>query len=53
LAIIGRDQAELRRRAAAAAEIAADQSWDDVGRAYLGIFRQQAEFVAFQQKYGG
>lgn len=53
LAAIGRDQPELRRRAEAAAKVMPDDSWDDVGRTYLGIFRQQAEFVTFQEKYGG
>jgi glycosyltransferase involved in cell wall biosynthesis len=53
LAELGRDHAALRQRAQEAAPAIEDGSWDDVGRSYREIFRQQAEFAAFHERYGG
>jgi len=50
---LGRDNEALRRRAVDVAGRIEDESWNDVGRRYREIFRKQAEFVAFQDKYGG
>jgi hypothetical protein len=49
----GRDQPALAARAREAAKNIHDDSWNDVGRRYRELFRQQAEFAAFHEKYGG
>jgi glycosyltransferase involved in cell wall biosynthesis len=53
LADLGRDQVVLAKRAQEAAERLHDASWNEVGRRYREILRQQAEFAAFREKYGG
>lgn len=52
LAELGRDADGLKLRAEQAAARIQDDSWNDVGRRYREIFRRQAEFAAFQEKYG-
>jgi len=52
LAELGRDADKLKQQAVRAAAEIRDESWNDVGRRYREIFRQQAEFAAFQERYG-
>jgi len=49
----GRDWPALAKRARDAAGHIQDDSWNDVGRRYREIFRGQAEFAAFHEKYRG
>jgi glycosyltransferase involved in cell wall biosynthesis len=53
LAEFGRDQPKLAVQAREAAKHIHDDSWNDVGRRYRELFRQQAEFAAMHEKYGG
>ncbi len=50
---LGRDREGLMARASQAVAAIEDGSWDEVGRSYREIFRQQAEFAAFHAHYGG
>jgi len=53
LVSLSRDEARLRAAAQAAVPGIADDSWDEVGRRYAALFRQQAEFADFHQRYVG
>lgn len=53
LATLSRDEVDLKARARAAVPEIADTRWDDVGRDYLALFRQQSEFAALSEKYLG